>query len=1239
MHLQVEHLLVVVMVEISDFREKVLRRATSSAELKIYRAGLEWDLTEPIVLESADDFKSAPRWKDRLTPFYHQVTNLMTFCRRLPVTLLADDVGLGKTISAGLVVSELAARSRVSKVLIVCPKILGPQWQSELISKFDIPAQFVTGRNLIDTDFEEFGAIITTYNSARLYLEKIPEDRFQMLVLDEAHKLRNLYGVESPPKVATCFRKALQDRRFRFVLMLTATPIHNRLWDLYSLVDLLTVARGHQNPFGSEGAFARKFIADSRETARYLKPEAIEEFRSIVYGYMSRVRRGDARLHFPDRVVKRRQVIPTKAELDLIDTIAEPIQKLNRLVQISILKALASSPDALNSQLKNMARNGTAPAELSRAVDSIVKTMPLTAKLKGLGQLIDELKKQNPDRWRLVIFTALRETQTTIQNFLENCGLTVGIINGDSGARNQQTIERFKATPPGYRVIVSTEAGAEGVNLQAANVLVNFDLPWNPMIVEQRIGRIQRLASEYQNVVIYNLTLRGTFEDYIVGRLIEKLQMASSAIGDIESLLQSSDDGDDEEDDKFEDRLLDLVLSALAAKDKEKAVELELASFEQAIETLEKEKKNIDALLGDGDGYIGPKAPSLPPAVRSMSMQEFVLAALILSGARVVPHPPDLFSVEENGGRYYIRFTENSAANIKSVLFSDNSSAFQRLVDRISATAIHNVEDLDQEPEGKSELLIRRWIETFGGRPRNLILEKVSRKFEGSALVRVRATVAHDSYERLIEVRCSPDQHVYRDGTLALRAIQPTISKPSEVGINVERLAEAVSTDAAISEFSRFYLERRDHEVRCAGTDERKSRKLYDEFTPRFEASIVALDGRVRGELTTRVQFDIDNGEGYESLITTVPSLGDTIDLPPFGECARTGKTVPNSCLAKCQVSGVSVLRHLLIKSEFSGREVLPEHTGICALTKKRVVRDELVESDVSGQLVLRNILRKSDVSGKQAESEYFSRCTFTNSDALKSELHISEFSRGAYRADQEVRSDFSGKKGHKSEFLSCYETRQSIARTEAERCEETGNFVRPGILATCEASGKRVLPSECGRCSVTNKQVLKRLLVVSSLSGALALPDSAIRSSAGKYCLPAEARVCNWTGANAHPDDLGICTLTGLLVRKEFLTLQNSRLKPLFTLLNDAANSVADEKFPILEAAVSKALKGQKCRIISGVISPTKSAMAICAEVKSYIGFKTRYVGCIFSPSNRNVVGKVAVGRRTKHGWFENQL
>src|SRR5262245_23618614 len=302
----------------SEFQTKILRRTADSEEYKLYRAALEWDLTDPIVIETRKDLKSEKRWQNQLRPYHHQVTNLITFCHRLPVTLLADDVGLGKTISAGLVASELIARARISNILIVCPKLLGPQWRDELNIKFDIPAEIATGRKLIEAEPEDAGAVITTYASARLHLDKLPDDRFQMLVLDEAHKLRNLYGVDPPPQVALRFKEALEKRRFRYVLMLTATPIQNRLWDLYSLVDLLTVARGHENPFGSEGMFARKFIADQRDSARQLKPEDREEFCSIVYGYMSRMRRDDAKLYFPDRVVELHRVDPTPEELELI---------------------------------------------------------------------------------------------------------------------------------------------------------------------------------------------------------------------------------------------------------------------------------------------------------------------------------------------------------------------------------------------------------------------------------------------------------------------------------------------------------------------------------------------------------------------------------------------------------------------------------------------------------------------------------------------------------------------------------------------------------------------------------------------------------------------------------------------------------------------------------------------------------------------------------------------------------
>ena len=1211
----------------------------------MYRAGLEWDLTDPIVIEKREDLKSESRWRDRVEPYHHQVTNLITFCRRLPVTLLADDVGLGKTISAGLIISELISRSRLSKILIVCPKLLGPQWQEELHAKFNLTSQIAIGRDLIAADPEETGAIITTYHSARLHLDSIPKDRFQMLVLDEAHKLRNLYGVENPPQVAKRFRKALEERRFRFVLMLTATPIQNRLWDLYSLVDLLTVARGHQNPFGSEGMFARKFIADNREQARQLKPEARDEFRSIVYGYMSRVRRGDAKLYFPDRVVQLHKVEPTPAELQLISAIAKPIQKLNRLAQISILQALTSSPDALMAQLNNMARNGTIPGELAATVRAIVTVMPPSAKLHGLGGLIDNLKRENSERWRLVVFTGRLETQTTIQAFLENHGLKVGIINGTSGPRNQETITRFRRTPPDCHVIVSTEAGSEGVNLQVANVLVNYDLPWNPMIVEQRIGRIQRLASDHASVSILNIILRGTFEEYIVGRLMEKLQMASHAIGDIESLLQASGINGEDEDGatSFDEKIRQLVIAALAGKNWEEATLKEEQSILDAKSALEREEENINAMLGGTDGaeYVGPRAPTLPGVVRSMEPRAFTLAAFKILGAHITTlQAPDLYLAEENGGREYIRFEESAVEGTRSTLYAPGTAGFLRLVGRVIATGIHEVQDLDQNPAKESEELARRWVLTFGGTFKAVEIEEVLRCFEGTALVRVRATVAHDSYERLVEISCSPAEHHAQVGRTGLGPLSNTIEEPGALGVSTNRLAEAAKLDGAISEFSRFYRERRGQEIQAAGGDERKRKKLEDEFTPRLDMTLVSLEGSMHRQLRVKVLYRFDTEFEYNSTLNVTPHKGELVDAPELGLCARSGKTVPKTCLKQCQITREEVLHHLLVRSTISSRLALPEYTVFCSLSGNRVLNDEAELSAVSGRLVATSLLKTSALSGKRAEPGHFGQCEFTKVEVLNTELATSEVSGKRYRVDEQVRSTVSGKTGHKSEFLICHETRQPLITTEAEQCEVTGNYVRPGILEPCTITQKRVLPSELERCAATGKRALKKLLVTSSLSEAHILEEVALRSATGKFCAPIEARPCLWSGRNCHPDDLRVCGLTRLPIHFEFATANsNPRLQALVDLLNDVKRTTDEPHlWDAVAAKVAETLGKGRCRVVAAILSPDRLHLAICAEVRTLLGFRVRHAGMVYSIKGHSIVGRVAQGERTLEGWTEQK-
>ena len=1282
------------------FQSKSMRRVDQADDYQIYLAALEWDLEDPIVIEKREDLKSVFSWRDRLEPYHHQVTNLMTFCRRLPVTLIADDVGLGKTISAGLVISELVARSRIRRVLVVCPKLLGLQWKEELESKFNIPAKIALGKSLLKAE-PPTGVVITTYNSARLYLDLLPVDRFQMLILDEAHKLRNLYGVDNPPQVAQKFRDALEARRFRFVLMLTATPIHNRLWDLYSLVDLLTVARGHQNPLGSPQDFASKFIADKRGEARHLKLEAKDEFRSIVYGYMSRMRRGDAKLYFPERVVQMHRVNPTEAELALIRVISNPIQSLNKLSQISILQALTSSPQALKAQLNNMARNKSVDPELAHKVQAIVDTMPHSAKLIGLAALIEKLRSENPDRWRMVVFTTRRETQTAIEVYLKSQNLKVGLINGESGQRNQATIAQFRKNPPDLRVIVSTEAGSEGVNLQVANVLVNYDLPWNPMIVEQRIGRIQRLASEHASVAIFNIMLRGTYEEYIVGRLMEKLQLASHAIGDIEALLESSGLGGEEEGGgSFDEQIRQLVVAALAGKDVVAATRKAEESIEAAKVTLQSELAILEDTLGrmEGAEYTGPRSPALPPIERSMPAEAFSLAALRSLGAHVTKQPDGSYRVDRGHQRTRIRLSETGSED-GEVLCAPGSAFFMRTVDEVIAKPIHDVLDEARDCVGESEQMARKWGGQWGATLRSVTVGLAKRQFEGVVAVRVRATVAHDSYERLVEVECPFGQHVTSASSGALSSIPSIIQDPKDLGIDIASVTEKAIQDPGIREFTRFYLERRGEEIKSAGNDERLKKRLEDEFTPRVGMTLVAAKGQVTRQVELNVEYLVDSTHSYSSKITVVPSRSQLIDAPAIGLCQLTDQKVPVSCLRACEFSNTTVLRHLLVSSEVSSRQVRPEYLVTCSLSGKKVISDEAAQSDVTGKVVALNLLSTSVISGKRAEPAYMAQCECTGAVVLKSELLISDISKKQYRGDQKADSALSGKSGHLSEFVRVHDSQQMLALNEVEQCAVSGHYVAlgtlekcavtsqrvlpsllepcavtsrrglskaletcaltgkrvlPSILETCAVSGKRVIatelqecefthkrviPLELEHCGATGKKVLKSLLVKSNLSEIKLINEIAVRSSKGNYCLPSEAKPCDWTATLFHIEDLRVCKLTGLTIGMN----QSGddippRLQVLMDLLNGKRrNTDASQLWPLIEEKTVLLIGRGKCKVEAAKLAPDKKNLAVVVELRTLLGFKVNHLGFIFNIEDKAMFGRHVLGKRALSGWVQS--
>lgn len=1230
-------------VQLQPLKHRSLRRAAKPEDYDLYKAALEWDLVEPIVIDGREDLRSEQRWREMVEPYQHQVTNLITFCRRLPVTLLADDVGLGKTVSAGLIVSELMARGRVSRILIVCPKLLMPQWKEELQTKFGISGRIAIGRDLASIDEAEpgdsedsaAGAVITTYQSARLYFEAVSRAGFDMLILDEAHKLRNLYGTENPPEVAKRFHQALADRQFKYVLMLTATPIQNRLWDLYSLVDLLTVARGHQNPFGTEGNFARRFIADGRTRARQLKEDRKEEFRSIVYGYMSRFRRGDAKLYFPERKVEMERVDPTPVEKELFSIVSAGIEPLSRLAQISILQALVSSPQAVSKQLDGMAQKGTAPVELAKAVRAIVEKMGPTSKLMGLAALVQRLRAERPEDWRMVVFTSRRETQSIIQDYLLEQGITCGLINGDSGDRNQETIAGFKTKPPKIHVIISTEAGSEGVNLQAANVLVNYDLPWNPMIVEQRIGRIQRLASEHASVCIFNVILKGTFEEYIVGRLMQKLQMASHAIGDVESLLEATGmDDDDDGKSSFAEKIRALVMSSLKGKDVEKAARLAEESITEAKGELEREERNINALLSGMDGASGPKCPDLPPPERSMDVPAFVRTAVAALGGQLIEQGKGLHSLVLEGKTELIRFDADEVpGNPASVLYAAGSPAFERLVGRFTGEGRHRVVQKDASASARALEIGRKWAAEMGASVNSIEVIENWRCFSGKVLLGVRVTVAHDSFERLLAVDCAP-----AESRISLPLTAKAVSEPLEditgVGPQVSRLTEAAMHDLGVAEFCRFYLERLAAETSAAGDDLRKRKKLEDDFTPRIEVSVVGLDGEVLHDLRLSVAYAVDGCSGKSSLLVR-PSADSVLEQPKVEVCCLTKKQVPSDLLGKCVVSGAKAIKSLLAVSEVTGRVALPEHAASCGATGKKVLSDELAQSAITGRMVAAAIMKTSSMSGKKAEPEYFARCEFTHVDVLEPELAISQVSGKRHRADQILQSVVSGKAGHKSEFVICPETNSALVPAEGEHCEATGRLVMPGVLEKCEVSDKRVVPKELERCAVTGKKALKKLIVASSVSGCRLLETEAVRSMAGAFCSPVEAKVCSWSGRPSHPDDLKTCSLTGLLARREFMQAADGMRLEALTLLLDGLNRKAEraDLWPAISSVAVQSLGGGTCTIEAAALSPDEKSLAVCVRVRSWI-FKVRHAGFLYSIKDRAIVGRARSGLRGSGGW-----
>jgi superfamily II DNA or RNA helicase len=1141
-----------------------LPAAPSEGALELHLAALEYALASPLVIRDREDVRSARHWSHLLEPFEHQVRNLITFGRRAPVVLIADDVGLGKTISAGLILSELATRGRVRRALVVAPKILLPQWREELASKFATRAEIATGRAVRTLAAGSASVVLTTYATAREHMDALRAAGFDLLILDEAHRLRNLHGTADPPRLATVMRQALADRVFTYVVMLTATPIQNRLWDLYSLVDLLCAAKGIDPTLGTPEDFARTYLDDAPSVARALKPAARDAFRRHLAELMVRTDRRGSGLVFPERRVTLQACPPGEVEEALRRLVQRLLPGMNPLTRLSLAEAVTSSPVAFAAQLATMAANGTVAEDVAAQAQTLAARSPTGTKMDVLRALLAELRAGAGAPVRAVVFARRTETVEAVAAALRADGARVGTVRGGQPAANAAAIAGFWAEPPDVEVLVSTDAGAEGINLQAGNVVVNYDLPWNPMVVEQRIGRVQRLASPHRTVAVVNLVVAGSVEERVVGRLIERLQAVADTLGDVEAILEATGAGD-EADEDFEKDLRDLVVRALMGQDVAAATAALEATIERAKALYADEKAAVEENLGQLDALhrAGPRLPEFEPVVPRLAVDDLVRGALEADGAVVADDPAGGLQVARPGEVPWTAVFDEADARLTRadppVLMAAGRPAFERLVAAWTARRGHAVRDARGRPGAAPEAVARAWFAGLGEgvAVQDVDVLEVAPRFHGRAWLRAAASVDFDRLERLVSVPVGEPARYSADGAdppartelylpevagpAAEAPAQPLADAAAEPVPDALRAAvhAAVAAEPDLARFAAFYAARRTEELARA-TSEAIAADVGRRFAPRFAADLHAADGVLVEAARVAVRFAAAGGGPYASELAV--EGGAVVAAPAVAPCAASNVRVPIDVLEACARTGARALPHRLVRSARSGRAALPDHARTCGVTGRLLLDDEVATSAVSGVVADDALFATCAVTGVDALRTELGRCEATGAWVVPGRLARSDVSGRRVRDDQLAASPTSGKRGHASEFRRCAVTGAWIAPDETGISDVSGAPARADLLVVSAKPPHRCgLPTEAASCAVTGRRLLIDELVASAVTGARGDPDAMARSAvSGAYALPAEVVACEATGDLLLPTEAGVCARTGALLRADLLAVSD---------------------------------------------------------------------------------------------------
>ncbi len=453
----------------------------------------------------------------RKDPANHPLRTSLLKCALLPYQLdgiafavgagraiLADDMGLGKTIQ-GVGVAELLAREAgITRVLIVCPASLKSQWRIEIQRFTDRPVQMVLGGSgSRAAQYASDSAFFTVCNYEQVVrdIDSIEKARWDLIILDEGQRIKNWEAKTS---------RIIKGLKSRFALVLSGTPLENRLDELYSVVEFIDDRR-----LGPAFQFFNTYrVVDER--GKVLGYKNLNELREQLKPVLLRRTRKDVMQDLPTRTTEIRRIPPSEEQLVLHNG-------HKRTVQSIITKTFISEMDLLRLQKAllfcRLAANSTFLVD---------KNPPgYSTKLAELEVLLEQLTAEE-DR-KIILFSEWTKMLDLIEPTAERLSLPFVRLDGSVPQKKRQALIHEFQNEPACKLFMTTNAGSTGLNLQAANTIINVDLPWNPAVLEQRIARAHRMGQK-RPVQVYLLVTEETLEENLLATLSAKQELALAAL-------------------------------------------------------------------------------------------------------------------------------------------------------------------------------------------------------------------------------------------------------------------------------------------------------------------------------------------------------------------------------------------------------------------------------------------------------------------------------------------------------------------------------------------------------------------------------------------------------------------------------------------------------------------------------------------------------------------------------------